>query len=84
MIAAYGPGVLDLPALLYVQLYLNLGRQRLRRAAEVALGLELAQGSGPTRALADALCETREEARDLYLEMCLARRDAAARRKGGV
>jgi hypothetical protein len=82
MAAAYGPAVLDLPFATYVQLWLNLPRVRLRRAAEVALGLKMAWG-GASRQLAEALTETEAEAEELYTEMRLAEKEARAARKAG-
>jgi len=82
MTAAYGPGVLDLPFETYAALWLNLPRVRLRRAAEIALGLKLAWG-GASRELADALTDTGEEAEELYTQMKFAAREERAARRAG-
>lgn len=83
MVAAYGPGVEKLPYELYTQLWLNLERQRLRRASEVALGLG-ATGSKPLpREWFEALTLTKAEADEMQYRSDSERQDARVKAKLG-
>ena len=84
MIATYGAGVSSLPFETYFKLWLNLPRQRLRRAVEHALGAQAVSSNDDLgREWAEALASSPEEVDEIAYKMRESRRDARMAAKRG-